>query len=141
MYKLYSMQRSGNSYKVRLALALLLAASIAWLWHGDAAFELKAAALALASLLATPYVLDYDLVVLAVAIAFFARHGLCHGFREYEISLCAAAWLVPLLSRASAGATGIPLGLIALLTFYGLVLRRAWRDRTVASHSRRLAKA
>ena len=64
------------AYAIQGALALLLAASIAWLWYSDAAFELKAAALALGSLLATPYVLDYDLVVLAVAIAFFARHGL-----------------------------------------------------------------
>jgi hypothetical protein len=130
-----------TAYATQAALALFLAASIAWLWRSDAAFELKAAALALGSLLVTPYVLDYDLVVLAVAIAFFARHGLSHGFGEYEISLCAAAWLVPLLARAMAGATGIPLGLIVLLTFYGFVLRRAWRDRAVASHSRRLAKA
>ena len=85
---------------------------LAWLWRSDAAFELKAAALALGSLLATPYVLDYDLVVLAVAIAFFARHGLRHGFRDFEISLLAAAWIVPLLSRSVAGVTGIPLGLL-----------------------------
>ena len=130
-----------TAYAIQGALALSLAASIAWLWHSNAAFELKAAALALGSLLATPYVLDYDLVVLAVAIAFFARHGLGRGFREYEISLCAAAFLVPLLSRAMAGATAIPLGLIVMLAFYGLVLRRAWRDRAVASHSRQLAKA
>ena len=64
----------------QIALALMLAASLAWLWHSDAAFELKAAALAIGSLLATPYVLDYDLVVLAVAIAFFARHGLATAF-------------------------------------------------------------
>ena len=89
----------------------MLAASLAWLWHSDAAFELKAAALALGSLLATPYVLDYDLVVLAIAIAFFARHGLRHGFRDFEISLLAAAWIVPLLSRSIAGVTFIPLGL------------------------------
>ena len=111
------------------ALALMLAASLAWLWHSDAAFELKAAALAIGSLLATPYVLDYDLVVLAVAIAFFARHGLSRGFRDFEISLLAAAWIVPLLSRGIAGATGIPLGLIVLLTFYAFTLRRAVLDR------------
>ena len=64
------------------------------------------------SLLATPYVLDYDLVMLAVAIAFFARHGLRHGFRDFEISLLAAVWIVPLLSRSIAGATYIPLGLL-----------------------------
>jgi hypothetical protein len=114
-------------------LLAVLASSLAWLWHSDAAFELKAAALALGSLLATPYVLDYDLVVLAVAIAFFARHGLLHGFRDFEISLLAAAWIVPLLSRSIAGATFIPLGLGVGLTLYGFVLRRAVLDR--ASHA------
>ena len=130
-----------SAYAIQGALALLLAASIAWLWHSDAAFELKAAALALASLLATPYAFDYDLVVLAVAIAFFARHGLQHGFRNYEISLLAAAWLVPLLSRGVAGATGIPLGLTVMLTFYGFVLRRAVHDHAIANEKHRLAQA
>jgi hypothetical protein len=118
-----------TAYAVQIALALLLATGLAWLWHSDAAFELKAAGLATASLLATPYVLDYDLVVLAVAIAFFARHGLSRGFRDFEISLLAAAWIVPLLSRGIAGVTGIPLGLLVLLTFYAFTLRRAVLDR------------
>jgi hypothetical protein len=80
-----------TAYAIQGALLAMLAASLAWLWHSDAAFELKAAALSVASLLATPYVLDYDLIVLAVAIAFFARHGLSRGFRDFEISLLAAA--------------------------------------------------
>ena len=100
-----------------------------WLWHSNAAFELKASALATGSLLATPYVLDYDLVVLAISIAFFARHGLQRGFRDYEISLLAAAWIVPLLTRGIAGATGIPLGFLGMLAFYGLTMRRAVLDR------------
>lgn len=122
-----------TAYAAQGMLLALLAASLAWLWHSDAAFELKAAALALASLLATPYVLDYDFVVLAVAIAFFARHALDNGFRDFEISLLAAAWLVPLLSRSIAGVSYIPLGLLVELAFYGLILRRATLDR--ASHA------
>jgi len=118
-----------SAYAVQSMLAVTLAGSLVWLWHGDAAFELKASALATASLLATPYVLDYDLVVLAVAIAFFARHGLAHGFRDYEISVLAAAWLVPLLSRSVAGVTTIPLGLVIMLTLFGLTMRRALTDR------------
>jgi len=120
----------------------MLAASIAWLWRSDAAFELKAAALALGSLLATPYVLDYDFVVLAVAIAYFARHGQRHGFRDFEISLLAAAWIVPLLSRSIAGVALIPLGLLVELALYAFVLRRAALDRVshaVGSH--RVAQA
>ena len=122
-----------TAYAVQASLLALLATSIAWLWHSDAAFELKAAALALGSLLATPYVLDYDFVVLAVAIAFLARHGLNHGFRDFEISLLAAAWIVPLLSRSIAGVSYIPLGLLVELALYALILRRAVLDR--ASHA------
>ena len=118
-----------TAYAIQTALAAMLAATLAWLWHSEAAFELKAAALATASLLATPYVLDYDLVVSAVAIAFLVRHGFARGFRDYEISLLAAAWIVPLLSRGVAGATGIPLGLIVMLALYGFTLKRALRDR------------
>ena len=117
------------AYALQIALALMLAASLAWLWRSDAAFELKAAALATGSLLATPYVLDYDLVVIAVGIAFFVRHGLSRGFRAFEISVLAAAWMVPLVSRSIAGATGIPLGLPVLLTLYVFTLRRAVLDR------------
>jgi hypothetical protein len=51
------------------------------------------------------------------------------GFHDYEISLLAAAWFMPLLSRAIAGVTGIPLGLLVLLAFYIFTLQRAVRDR------------
>jgi hypothetical protein len=118
-----------SAYTIQFALALLLAASLAWLWHSDAAFELKAAALATGSLLATPYVLDYDLVVLAIAIAYVARYGLGHGFRSFEVSLLAAAWIAPLLSRTIAGITGIPLGLMVVSALYFFTLRRALLDR------------
>src|SRR6201985_3584388 len=49
------------AYAAQSALTLAIAACIIWLWRSAAAFELKAAALAVACLLATPYVLDYDL--------------------------------------------------------------------------------
>jgi hypothetical protein len=131
-----------TAYAAQAALALVLASSLAWLWHSDAAFELKASALATASLLATPYVLDYDLVVLAVSIAFFARHGLRQGFLDYEISLLAAAWVVPLLARAVTGATGLPLGLVILAALYFGTLRRAMLDRaTLSVRGHRIAQA
>jgi hypothetical protein len=117
------------AYAVQIALAAMLAASLAWLWRSDAAFELKAAALAVGSLLATPYVLDYDLVVLGIAVAYLARLGLSGGFRAGEISLLAAAWLAPLLSRYVAQAIAIPPGLFVLLALYVFILRRATLDR------------
>jgi glycosyl transferase family 87 len=130
-----------TAYAVQITLALMLAASLAWLWQSDAAFELKAAGLATASLLATPYVLDYDLVVLSVAIAFFVKHGLSRGFRDYEISLLAAVWIVPLLSRGIAGVTGMPLGLSVMLALYVFTVRRAMLDRDGVAGVHRVAQA
>jgi hypothetical protein len=77
-------------------------------------------------------VLDYDLVVLAIAIAFLARRGFAYRFQDYEISLLAVAWLMPLLTRSVAGISGVPLGLIVLLTFYGFILKFASRERETA---------
>jgi len=129
------------AYAFQIALASALAVTLAWLWHSDAAFELKAAALSVASLLATPYVLDYDLVVLGIAIVYFARLGLSQGFRAYEISLLVAAWIAPLLSRGVAQVTAIPLGLLVLLILYIFILRRAVMDRAGVTIGAPIAQA
>ena len=123
------------AYAVQIALAATLAATLAWLWRRDAAFELKAAALAVASLLATPYVLDYDLVVLSLAIVYLARLGLASGFRPFEVSALAAAWIVPLISRGIAQVTAIPLGLTVLLLLYVLIMRRALQDHALVTRA------
>jgi len=85
------------------------------------------------SLLATPYVLDYDLVVHAVAIAFFVRHEMSRGFRTFEISVLAAAWIVRLLSRGIAGVTGMLLGLLTMPAVYVFTLRRTVLDRELVT--------
>jgi arabinofuranan 3-O-arabinosyltransferase len=64
---------------------LALLAGLVWLWRSRAGYELKAAALAAGALLATPYVYIYDLVVLAVAVAFLIRLALARGFTASEI--------------------------------------------------------
>ncbi|WP_441228781.1 glycosyltransferase family 87 protein [Tardiphaga sp. 20_F10_N6_6] len=122
------------AYAAQFSLAAGIAISLMWLWRSHAAFELKATALAVGSLLATPYVLDYDLMVLAIAIAFFARHGLDHGFRAGEISLLALTWIMPLLTRSIAGAIALPLGFLVMVAFYIIVLRRALADNSTSRH-------
>jgi len=101
------------------------AAAVALLWRSAAAFELKAAGLLIATVIATPYVLDYDLVVLAPAIAFLATYGLRRGFAAYEASMLALLWVLPLAARPVAEATGVSLTPIALVAALILVLQRA----------------
>jgi alpha-1,2-mannosyltransferase len=114
-----------TAYFAQAMLGTLIAASLVWLWRVPAAIELKAAALPCACLLTTPYVLDYDLVVLAVSITFFVRFALAHGLHDYELSVLAFVWAAPLVARSVAGFSGIPIGLVAMLAVYGLILRRA----------------
>ena len=116
------------AYMAQGALALGVAAGLIWLWRSEAAVDLKASALAVAALIATPYVLDYDLMILAVAIAFYVRHGLARGFHNFELSLLAFAWIAPFLSRPLAEATGIPLGLTAQIVLFIMALCRARRE-------------
>ena len=63
------------AYIVQGAVTVALAAGIAWLWRSPARFAWKAAALAIAAVVAAPFSLDYDMMVLAVAIAFLAADG------------------------------------------------------------------
>ena len=83
------------AWSVQTALALTLAAAIAWLWRSRVAFELKAAALSCAALLATPYLYIYDLVALTIPAAFLLRLALTRGFLTSEAAgLCAAVALL-----------------------------------------------
>jgi alpha-1,2-mannosyltransferase len=129
------------AYAVQAVASAAVLGGVAWTWRSQADRDLKAALLVVAALLASPHVIDYDLTILAVAIAFFTRHGFARGFRDYEISILAAAWIVPLLARGTAGVTGVPLGLLILLAFYGIILRRAIRDRASEEHETELAQA
>jgi alpha-1,2-mannosyltransferase len=113
------------AYAIQGAVMVALGAALVWLWRGAAPFQLKAAALCLAAILATPYSLDYDMMVLAPAIALFAADGLESGFGSWEKTAVAALWLVPLVARSVAQATLIPLGVPAMLAMFCLVLRRA----------------
>ncbi len=117
-----------TAYGAQFVIAALIAVSLVWLWRSRAAFALKAAALATGSLLATPYMLDYDMVVLAVSIAFLAAHGLDKGFAPYEISMLVVAWVAPLVARSIAGALYVPFGFLVMVALYWLILRRAASD-------------
>ena len=79
------------AWTVQAAASLMLAIALAWLWRSRVPFDLKAAALAAGTLFATPYVYMYDLVVLAVAVAFLLRYALDRGVLASEIYGLAAA--------------------------------------------------
>jgi len=116
------------AYIVQGAVTLIAGFFLVRLWRSDARFALKGAALCLAAILATPYSLDYDMMVLAPAIALLAMDGLEHGFPPYWKTALAALWLVPILTRSFADATFIPLGVPAMLMMFALVVTAGPRE-------------
>jgi len=116
------------AYAVQVMLAIAVAASLIWLWRSDARYPLKAAALLIGTLLATPFSLDYDLMLLAPAIAFLAADGFARGFAPWEKTMLAALWIAPLVTRSVAHATLIPLAVPAMLAAFAMFLYRAARE-------------
>jgi alpha-1,2-mannosyltransferase len=118
----------GLAYAAQGVVTLAVAGALAWLWRGSSAFPLKAAALLIGTVLATPYVLDYDLMLLAPAIAFLAADGANRDYARYEKTALAALWLVPLVARGVAQVTLLPLAVPVMLFTFALLLHRAMTE-------------
>ena len=112
------------AYAAQALLALAVAATIIVIWRRGGALAPKAAALLSGALLVTPYALDYDLMVMAPAIAFLAAHGVARGFLPWEKTALAAIFIAPLVTRAVAEYTRLPIGLVALAALFLLSVRR-----------------
>lgn len=87
--------------------------------------RVQAAGACAAALLATPYAFDYDMVVLGVAIAFLAAEAVATGWRPWEKSVLALAYMSPLVARGVAESSGFSLGLVAIAAVWALAMRRA----------------
>jgi hypothetical protein len=101
-------------------LSAAVAVGLAVMWRSRVSYSLKAAALATGTLLVTPYLFMYDMMVLAIPVAFLVRIGLRTGFRPYELPAlgCVLALIVGFTF------SGVPLGFVAILIVAGLIVRR-----------------
>jgi Glycosyltransferase family 87 len=115
----------ATSYALQGVVGLLAAIGVTWVWRRTARFELQAAALATGALLMSPYMMDYDLAVLAIPIAWLGLEGRRFGFLSWEKSLLAFAWMLPLVARLTATHAKIPLTPIVLLAMVAIIIRRS----------------
>ncbi len=116
------------AYWVQGAVTAALAGALALLWRSTAAYPLKAGALAIAAIVATPYSLDYDFAVLAVALAYLTADGLVRGFAPWQRSALALLWFMPLIARTIAEQALVPLGVPVMLLVFALAISRAASD-------------
>jgi len=112
------------AWTVQTVSALAVVAGIVALWRSPASYEIKAAGLAAGALLATPYIYIYDLVVLAVAVAFLLRLALRRGFSAVDVGALGAAGLLIL----SFPYVQTQVGLAAVIVVAVLVVQRAFAE-------------
>lgn len=116
------------AYAAQALLALAAVATVLVVWHKQASDAMKIAVLAAASLLISPFLLDYDLVLLAIPLAILIREGAGSGFLPWEKASLALAWLAPLVSRTIASVTHVGIAPLICGLLLAAALRRAWHS-------------
>jgi arabinofuranan 3-O-arabinosyltransferase len=117
-------------------LVTLGGAVIVWIvWRSRVCYELKAAILSAAALLATPYAFAYDIAAIVIPAAFLAsdqlKRGLLHGEKTMWIVMFGAPLAVLATLGDNAGGTtfgGTPVCLFAAFLLFCVILRRALRS-------------
>ena len=112
------------AYAVQAAATVAAMGAVFWLTRAGRP-QLRNAAACAAAMLSTPYVLDYDLVVLGLGAAFLAADAIERGWLPWEKSLLALVWVTPLVSRTLAQGALLPLGQASIVILLVLAVRRS----------------
>jgi len=109
------------AWSAQIGLSGATACAVWKIWRSrEHSFDLKAAALGVGVLLATPYIYLYDMVTITVPIAFLIALGMSRGFLRYEIPAIVAVMLLIAIFPF----VKLPVGFAASLAVAALVLRR-----------------
>ena len=115
------------AYAVQGVATAACIAAVAWLSWSKERSELRNAFVCAAVLISTPYVLDYDYVVLLPALAFLWVDGERNGYRNWDKSLMALAWATPIAGRQIAENLYLPIGLASAIIVATIATRRVLR--------------
>jgi hypothetical protein len=115
---------------LQAGVALAAAAFVVWLWRRDVDLEYRAAGLAAAVLLATPYSYLYDLTLLGLAGLWLALAAQRHGWRPGQAEVVTLAWLTPLAYRLL-GISVAPIVLLALIVVLVRCLSPRMKQRSL----------
>jgi len=114
----------GLAYGVQAAVAALAAGALLWLRRRAPNSGAEGPAMIVAALLASPFLLDYDLVILAAPLAWMLREGDAKGFLSWEKTLLLAAFVLPAVSRTLATEARLPLAPFVMAALLVAILRR-----------------
>lgn len=112
------------AYALQGLVAIIAGIAVVWTWTKPIGMPLKGAALVTGTLLATPFLLDYDLMLLALPLALIGYEGYVKGFLPWERIILAVVWIHPLWARSVNEAIPVPFTPALLLMLMWLIVRR-----------------
>ncbi|MDB5974822.1 MAG: hypothetical protein JWR07_1582 [Nevskia sp.] len=129
------------AYTLHGAVALTVAATVAWIWVKCRDESLRTAAFAAGTLLISPYLFDYDLSWLALALIWFVGHAMREGWLRGERETLVVVWLLPVLWMPARYFTSLQLAPLVLLAFFVLIVRRSLIQMRNADAAKKVAPA
>ena len=105
---------------LQLTAMVLTLGITTWVWFKKPSFSIQASVLTLCTLLFFPYLFEYDLTILGLAIAWMGWEGYNKGWLRGEKFILVLGWITPVLSKILVKLIGLqitPLVLFILLLF------------------------
>jgi hypothetical protein len=112
------------SYAAQSVIAVAVLFLLARTLRHDAAPEAEGALLVVATMLCTPFLLDYDFVSLALPIAWVMAQALRTGWLPWEKITLLAAYVLPLVARPVAMTTSLSIAPFIVAAMLAATIRR-----------------
>jgi hypothetical protein len=123
----------STAYGAQALVAVAACVALILLARARARSDAQGVALVSGALIATPFLLDYDLTLLAIPLIWLFGEGRRTGFLPFEKIILLAAFVLPLVSRFVADNFGVPLGPPVLIAVFCLTVRRGFREVSLPS--------
>ena len=134
MPTMFAMMRLINAplplaYTMHALMAVAATVAVWKVWRSDVSDELKGAVLMTATLLVSPYLMEYDLAWLGFPIAWGVQAGLRSGWMHGDREILLAAWLLPLFTVVLAWLFRIQMGPWVIAALMWVTMRRARAEK------------
>jgi hypothetical protein len=105
-------------------IAFGVVGTVAWVWFKKAPLAIRGSVLVLGILLFTPYASLYDLVILALPLAWLGWEGVNRGWMPADQSILLLGWIAPIIYPVISKFIGLQIAPLILATLLYSTLRR-----------------
>ncbi len=118
----------ATAYAMQGVIAILIAGLLAWVARVNRDPLACGALMCAGAALVTPFVLRYDLVLLAIPLMWLARDAQRENLRLHEALVAVAVFMLPLLPLDFTVATHILVAPFVIVALFAVILDRVWQS-------------